>query len=240
MLPQSKTPPRSDLRDFTIELYGKPKIGKSTWCSQIDDALFLDFEGGLHSLEAYQVAISSWEQLLSVCSALDSGKHRFRAVIADTVDGMFRLCSEYTCKRLGVVHESDAPYGKGFGLANNEFARVLRRMATWPCGLVLVSHAQEIEVETRTGKLIRIEPSLPNKARRIVSALVDIIAYADVEVIPGADGQPVARRVLRTKPGANYEAGDRTGRLPAVMDLSYPAFVAAFNQSAADQASATA
>jgi hypothetical protein len=34
---------------------------------------------------------------------------------------------------------------------------------------------------------------------------------------------------MRTKPHPNYEAGDRTGRLPAVIDLAFDQFLEAFN-----------
>jgi len=47
-------------------------------------------------------------------------------------------------------------------------------------------------------------------------------------VTAGADGKPVGRRVIRTKPNVNYEAGDRTGRLPELIDLDFGKFVEAF------------
>ena len=106
---------------------------------------------------------------------------------------------------------------------------MLTKLAHLPCGLILISHAQEIEVETRTGKFTKTVPTLPEKARKIVLGLVDIILYCDVEVTRDANGQATVRRVLRTKPTQYYEAGDRTGRLPEILDMDYRAFVAAFN-----------
>ncbi len=53
-------------------------------------------------------------------------------------------------------HESDLGYGKGYALVNNEFHRVLTKLAHLPYGLVLISHAQEIEIETRTGRLSEV------------------------------------------------------------------------------------
>jgi len=44
----------------------------------------------------------------------------------------------------------------------------------------------------------------------------------------GEDGKPLQRRVIRTKPHVNYEAGDRTGVLPEVIDLDFSKFVEAF------------
>jgi len=61
-----------------------------------------------------------------------------------------------------------------------------------------------------------------------VLGIADLILFCDLETIAGPDGQPTMRRVMRTKPSPYWEAGDRTGRLPATIDLDYDAFVAAF------------
>jgi len=228
------------LSSATSLLYGTTKIGKTTFCSHAEGALFLATEAGLNHLEAFQVPIATWADLLGACSEIAEGKHEFKTIVIDTIDNAYRLCSEHFCKKLGITHESDLGYGKGFSLVNGEFHRVLTRLSMLPYGLWLVSHSQEREVETRTGKVIRIEPTLPGKAKKIVLGLVDLVLYCDIEMLPGANGKPAPRRVLRTKPGAHYEAGDRTGRLPETIELNYAAFVAAYNASAAVPASATA
>jgi hypothetical protein len=109
---------------------------------------------------------------------------------------------------------------------------VLNKLALLPYGLFLISHSQEKEIETRTGKHTRVVPTLPEKARKIVIGMVDVILFCDLELSSGADGKPTQKRVLRTKPNVNYEAGDRTGRLPEVIDLDFAKFVSAFAQGA--------
>ena len=228
MLPTAKTPPRQALADLTVLVYGPTKIGKSTWCSHAEGALFLATEAGLNNLDVFQAPIGSWEQLLAACAEIAEGKHPFKTIVLDTVDNAFRMCADYVCARHKVDHESDLAYGKGYALVNNEFYRVLNKLALLPYGLFLVSHSQEREFETRTGKVMRIVPTLPDKARRTVLGMVDMILFCDLETTPGADGKVSVRRVMRTKPSAAYEAGDRTGRLPEVIDLDYPAFLGAF------------
>ena len=75
-------------------------------------------------------------------------------------------------------------------------------------------------------------PTLPDKARKIVLGMVDIILYCDLEVTTDANGARLERRVVRTKPSVHYEAGDRTGRLPEVIDLNFSRFVEAFAKGA--------
>jgi hypothetical protein len=228
MLPNQKTPPKESPTEVSALLFGRSKIGKSEFCSQAPDALFLATEPGLNHLEVYQVPIRTWEELLAACREIAEGKHPFRTIIIDTVDNAYRFCVEHVLRKLSIDHESEAAYGKAYALINSEFHRVLTRLAHLPYGLFLVSHAQEREVETRTGKVTRIVPTLPERARQVVLALVDLILFADLEISVGADGKRLVRRVLRTKPTTHYEAGDRTGRLPDVLDLDYRAFALAF------------
>lgn len=229
MLPTQKTPPKPNLNDLTVLVYGPSKIGKSTWCSQADGALFLATEAGLNNLDVFQVPIGTWDDLLSACKEIADGKHGFKTVIIDTVDNAYRMCAEHICQKFKIEHESDLGYGKGYALINNEFYRVLNKLALLPQGLFLISHSQEREIETRTGKLTRVVPTLPDKARKIVLGMVDIILFCDLEPATGADGKPTHRRVIRTKPNTHYEAGDRTGRLPEMIDLDFGKFVEAFN-----------
>lgn len=232
MLPTKKTAPKTDLTDFTILVHGKQKYGKSTFCSMAPDALFLATEPGLNSLETYQVPITSWDDLLAAAGEIAQGNHSFRTIVIDTIDLAYRMCADHVCRRAKVEHESDLTFGKGFALVNNEFYRVLTKLGHLPYGLVLISHSQDREVETRTGKVVRTIPTLPDKARKIVLGMVDMILYVDLEPVAGPEGRPETRRVIRTKPSLTYEAGDRTGRLPEVLDLDFAKFVEAFEAGA--------
>jgi hypothetical protein len=233
MLPTKKTPPKQDHADLTVLVYGPSKIGKSTWCSRSEGALFLATEPGLNSLDVFQVPIRNWEELLAACAEIAEGNHPFKTIIIDTVDNAYKMCSDYICAKFKVEHESDLSYGKGWALINNEFQRVLTKMAFLPYGLFLVSHSQEKEIETRTGKHIRFVPTLPDKARKILLGMVDLILFCDLEAVADDEGKSAYRRVMRTKPSPHYEAGDRTGRLPDTMELDFSKFIEAFNKAAA-------
>ena len=230
MLPTKKTAPKQDLSDLRILAYGPPKAGKSTWASGAEGALFLATEPGLNALDVFQIPIGKWEELLAACAEIAEGSHPYKTIIIDTVDNAYKLCSEYVCAKFKIDHESDLGYGKGWALVNSEFQRVLTKLAFLPYGLFLISHSQEKEIETRTGKYTRIVPTLPEKARKIVLAIVDLILFCDLD--PSTDGgRSTVRRVMRTKPSLYYEAGDRTGRLPEIIDLSFQAFLEAFSKS---------
>lgn len=229
-LPTAKTPPTIDATRLRTLVYGSPKVGKSTFASQAPNALFLATEAGLGALDVYQQPIQSWDDILTACREIAEGKHSFSTIVLDTIDNAYRMCAEAICKKMRIDTLGDAEFGKGFAMCNSEFLRVLTKLSLLPYGLILISHSQDVEVKTRTGKSIKTIPTLPGKARLIVLGLVDVILFVDQETA-NVDGKPVTRRVIRTKGTEVYEAGDRTGRLPDTMELDFPSFAAAFKQA---------
>lgn len=229
MLPDTKTTIKTNIHDLTTLIYGPSKIGKSTWCSNAEKALFLATEPGLNALEVYSTSITCWNDLLNACSEISKGKHDFKTIIIDTIDNAYRMCADHICSKFNVEHESDLTYGKGYALINNEFHRVINKLAFMPYGLILVSHSIEKDIETRTGKHTRIVPTLPEKARKIVTGLVDLILFCDLEIEADKEGNSIYKRVIRTKPSPNYDAGDRTGVLPETIPLDFENFTKIFD-----------
>jgi hypothetical protein len=233
LLPTQPTPPKREMSDLNTLIFGPPKVGKSTWASHFPNSVFLATESGQNSIECYRVAIDSWATFLAACNELAAGNHDFRTIVIDTVDNLWLLCQRHVCEKHHVEHEADLAYGKGYSLILSEFQRVLTKLSHLPYGLVLISHAEMEEIKTRTGSYHKAVPSLRERPRKVVLAMCDFILYCDLEAVAGADGQPTLRRVMRTKPSPYWEAGDRTGRLPATIDLDYDAFVAAFEAAQA-------
>ncbi|MEZ6100258.1 MAG: ATP-binding protein [Pirellulaceae bacterium] len=232
-LPTESSKPTTQLGQQTILLYSPPKLGKSTFASRFPDAVFLECEPGLNHLDVFKVPTYTWDDFLGACKLIAEGQHSFKTIVIDTVDNAFKFCSEHVCGKHNIEYEGDMGHGKGWALVKNEWHRVLTRLASLPYGLVLISHAQDKVIETRTGEYTKTQPSLPDRARNVVLGLVDIILYGDAVPRKDGAGNVTIDRVIRTKPHPTYEAGDRTGRLPEVLPLDYDAFQQAFLAAAA-------
>jgi len=227
-LPSERTKPTLDLSGRSLLLYGHPKTGKSTFASRFPDALFLECEPGLGNLEVFKVPTPSWPEFLEACKLVAAGGHPFKTIVIDTADNAFKFCSDHICQKHGVEYEGDLGHGKGWAFVKNEWHRVLTKLASLPYGLVLISHAVDKQIQTRTGEFTKTIPTLPDRARGVVLGLVAMILYCDVVASKDAQGNVVARRMIHTKPHVNYEAGARTGRLPEALPLDFDAFQAAF------------
>ena len=226
-LPAKKTKPNNAISDLSVLIYGPSKIGKSTWCSHAENAIFLATEPGLNHLEVYQVPVTTWAEFAHVCDEIARGEHSFSTVIIDTVDNLYKACEHYVCKKNSIKHPSDLGFGKGYQFIRDEFSRALLKLALLPYGLILVSHSMEREKETKRGKHTRTVPTVPESVRKFLVGMVDLILYCDIEHTDDPQGGGRSSRVIKTKPHPDYDAGDRTGLLPEVLPLDFAAFAAA-------------
>lgn len=224
-LPKEKRQPKRRIEEYTHLIFGPPKIGKTTFCSQMDNPLFLATEAGTNALEVYEAPISSWPEFLETAAEIAKGDHPFKTIVIDTADNLWKFCSDYICKKMKITHESDLEWGKGWSLVRDEFLRAVTKLSLLPYGLVFISHADEKEFKTRTGTITKYVCSLPKGGREVLLGMVDIILFATSEV--SKDGE---RRLLRTQPSENYEAGGRIP-LPDPLPLDYPAYKKAFEDA---------
>lgn len=228
-LPTEDSLPAEGIHNKVILVYGERKIGKTTFASQTDNPLFIATEPGQSHLRIRKVEVSSWSDFISVCNLIAEGKHDRKTIVIDTIDNLYKFCRDYILDKHNMKHESDEAFGKGYDLVNGAFFRVLNKLSLLPYGLVMISHSQDKEVKTRTGKQHKIAPTLPNSAYKVVGGMADYILYAGVEEVKDDEGIIIGfRHVLHTKPTTIYEAGMRLEpgkpELPEILPLNYHAF----------------
>lgn len=227
-LPTEIQEPVFDINHLSMVIYGAPKIGKSTFCSRFDDALFIATEPGLSYLRTKNVRVNDWAEVLELVDILEKQKGAgYKTLIIDTVDQLWAFCVEYVRKSRKVESIIDIPFGKGKDLATTAFSDVIARIIRLDMGMIYVSHAQMVDVDTVNGKVSKFLPTIPDKARAVILPLVDVIGFAMSEVTY-ENGQRAEKRMLRVAPSAVWEAGDRSGRLVDPLPLNFHVFRAQY------------
>jgi hypothetical protein len=236
-LPTEKTKPTLGVENLKAVLYGQPKVGKSTFASQLDPdhTLFIATEPGLDGLSVYQTPCRDWGQFREIGADLATGDHDFKLVVVDTVDELQRMCGSYVIEglagnRTGFVHASDFEYGKGWEAITSEFRLRVAKLCTLGLGVVFISHAKEATKTDRVGREITtISADVGQKgSRQWLLGYVDYILYAAAEQIEDGD-----RRVLHTQASETYEAGGRGVPLPDPLPLDALAFRKALEDATA-------
>jgi len=217
-LPTKKTEIVRDFGKYTFLIYGQPKAGKTTFCANFPQALFIATEPGHKFQEVFKVDPLNWQDVVSVARELASDKTRkFKTVIFDTVDNAWLMCEEYVCKKEGITHVSEGDYGSAYQKTRNEFMRIIRELTQRGYGVVFISHAQTKDQTRKEGvverKISMTDSTLGNTARKAITGLCDMIFYCWID--------STGKRLMRTKADENTNAGDRSGLLPDMMALDY-------------------
>lgn len=226
-LPTTKSKPVTKFEDEITLIYGAPKVGKSTFCSQFEAPLFLDSESGLRNLETYKIPITCWQDAMDAYTALSDAKKKeelqYKTLVFDTINNFYLFCMEHVCKKNGISHPSDLDYGKGWSMVKIPFTNLMNAFKGLGLGIVYVAHATEKTIKTRRGEYTRYDAAIAGQIYELIVGSCDFVLYATIE--SGENGE---RRILKTKPCEYWNAGDKTGILPPEIELNAKAFVEAY------------
>ena len=214
-LPDTKTKVSTDLKDRMVFIYGPEGIGKSTLASGFGDYLFFECEPGLVDLEVYRQPIGSWDDFRRTVAEAKKHPGRYQGFVIDTYDALVIFCRAHVNARLGIAHESDADWGKGYDAFATEMQLWLARLWSLPGGMIVIAHSQEVEIKNRRESYNKVVPAVGKRARRIVTEMADLVLLLDMDDDTGTE-----RRIIRTKPSKYWDAKERGNppRLPETID----------------------
>lgn len=219
-----------DLKGKYIAIYGREKVGKSTFGARLPRALFCNFEVGTNFLSVKKQNISKWSDFKLILRQLEMPKaHDFYdTVVIDTVGQAYTLCEEYICAQAGVQKLGDIPYGAGYASCKKEFESALRKITMLGFGICCICHS-EVKKESGPNDTVieTVAPAMPSRAADVVNRLVDIIAYIDVDY--DDNGQAIRRFITRRTP--TVMAGSRLPYLDPVIPFSYESLVDAIGRA---------
>jgi len=206
-LPAERKEPERDIRRYLWLLYGREKIGKTTWFASWPDALFLATEPGVrgHKVFSYNSQdgdCKSWEYVKAAADLLER-TDKFKTVVVDSIDRAYDMCMDWVCKNLNIDYpgrdeDGDEDFGKSWKLIKSEFLTVFNRIAGTGRGVCFTSHSVEQQTKDSSGeKYVRVFPSMSKQARKVVEAWVNIFFYVDYVRPPGGKGE--AQRVIITQ-----------------------------------------
>lgn len=222
-----------DLKGKFLMIYGLPKVGKSTFGSQLPRSLFLNFEQGTNALAGIRsVPILRWSDFKKVLSQLrkPQAKEMYDSIVVDTASIAWQLCEKYVCQREGVESIRDIPWGQGWGMLRNEFAECWREITLLGFGILFIAHSKEkpTEMQDEEGNAITaVAPDLPNQCYTIINSIVDIIGYVQVQM--NSDGS--TERYLYTRATPTVFAGSRYQYLAPKIKFGYQELVDAIGNA---------
>lgn len=213
-----------------VLVYGRNKVGKTTFAASGPNTLVIDPEGGAEHLgEGVDLwPITGWKDLTEVFNFLRSGNHSYEWVAIDGLTRISNMSLRYVMKQQeerdldripGFVQQRD--YGKAGELMKG----LMFNFQHLPLGIIYSAQDRmesstdfQAEDEDVEDAEIRFVPDLPKGVRSTVNSIVDVIGRLyvanDTVVVKGEEKQ-VKRRRLWLAPSEMYDTGARsTARLP--------------------------
>jgi len=189
--------PKNERREILINttpdmwLYGDSYTGKTVFMDSFDNVLFINTDGNVDHISSPVIRIKdevtqdgritrrrlAWDMFLEAVSELEKRDNTFQTIVIDLVEDVFEHCRLYMYDKLGIEHEQDAGFGKGWDMVRTEFLSTMKRLKNCGYQLVFISKVVTKEITRKTGeKVTTFTPNVNDKVSNVLAGIVDLTA----------------------------------------------------------------
>lgn len=170
-------------------IYADSYVGKSTFVDQLDNVIFANTDGNIENITSPVVRIMNvkegrqtklaWEVFLEFVAELEKKNNDFEVVALDLLEDLYEHCRLYVYDKLGIEHEQDAGFGKGWDMVRTEFCSTVKRLKNLGYRIIYISKELKSETNLKNGaKITRFEPNVPEKVANILAGTVTLTVRA--------------------------------------------------------------
>lgn len=192
-LPMTKVAVES-VNPTNLIIFSKPKVGKTTIISQLDNCLLLDLENGSRFVEALKVKVESVEDLRKIAVKIKEMGNPYKYVAVDTITALEEICIAYAEElyskssmgaawfKSGGGKEKygsiiNMPNGAGYMWLREAFTKALNVIKTWSEYTILLGHVKDTNLEKAGSEFNTLDLDLTGKIKRIACSKSDAIGY---------------------------------------------------------------
>lgn len=183
LLPTKANVPPTRFSDYSMLIYGRKKIGKTTLCAELPNPYFISTEPGTKGLRVRTSNVTSYQEIDALLTQLEakfkSGEKYCDTLVIDIIDLVYDFAWEHICKKKMISHPSEEKdFGATWKEIRDHFRAVVTRSLRLGCGVVFLSHDTEKEIELPDGeKIERRMPTMSARALNEIEGIVDTIGF---------------------------------------------------------------
>nr|DAU06220.1 MAG TPA: AAA domain protein [Caudoviricetes sp.] len=190
VLPKEKVKAKVENPRFLI-IFGKPKAGKTTLASKLDNNLIIDLEGGSEFLEALAVQARSVKDLGDIANAIreeikSTGKKPYKYITLDNASRLEEICLSYaaTLYRQTPMGKNylgndvrTLPNGSGYMYLQQAVRKVIDMFRDLCDNFILIGHLKDKMINKEGEELSEMSLDLVGKLANIICGEADAVGY---------------------------------------------------------------
>lgn len=190
VLPKEKVKAKIENPRFLI-IFGKPKAGKTTLASRLDNNLIVDLEGGSEFLEALAVQARSVKDLGDIATAIreeikQTGKKPYKYITLDNASRLEEICLSYAAQLyratpMGKNYSGNdvrtLPNGSGYMYLQQAVRKVIDMFRDLCDNFILIGHTRDKLINKEGEELSEMSLDLVGKLANIICGEADAVGY---------------------------------------------------------------
>lgn len=190
VLPKEKVKAKVENPRFLI-IFGKPKAGKTTLASKLDNNLIIDLEGGSEFLEALAVQARSVKDLGDIANAIreeikSTGKKPYKYITLDNASRLEEICLSYAAtlyrqtpmgKNYSGNDVRTLPNGSGYMYLQQAVRNVIDMFRDLCDNFILIGHLKDKMINKEGEELSEMSLDLVGKLANIICGEADAVGY---------------------------------------------------------------
>lgn len=159
-------------------IYGQPGMGKTTLALSAPHPLLLDFDGGVHRVNAAHrvdtVQITKWEEVDEVLQSPDITE--YQTIVIDTAGKMLSFMDKYIMQNNPKMKKADGTLSlQGYGVRKNMFINFVNQVTLMGKSVIFVAH----EREEKVGDEKQIRPEIGGSSAGDLIKELDLVGYME-------------------------------------------------------------
>lgn len=190
VLPKEKVKAKVENPRFLI-IFGKPKAGKTTLASKLDNNLIIDLEGGSEFLEALAVQARYVKDLGEIANAIreeikSTGKKPYKYITLDNASRLEEICLSYAATLyrqtpMGKNYQGNdvrtLPNGSGYMYLQQAVRKVIDMFRDLCDNFILIGHLKDKMINKEGEELSEMSLDLVGKLANIICGEADAVGY---------------------------------------------------------------
>lgn len=172
-------------------IFGKPKAGKTTLASKLDNNLIVDLEGGSEFLKALAVQARSVKDLGDIANAIreeikSTGKKPYKYITLDNASRLEEICLSYAAtlyrktpmgKNYSGNDVRTLPNGSGYMYLQQAVRKVIDMFRDLCDNFILIGHLKDKMINKEGEELSEMSLDLVGKLANIICGEADAVGY---------------------------------------------------------------